>query len=109
MAHQRVKLLQFAVLMVRTMCRVGELLNLPYRDRSIDPKTKVLTAGTGKRGTSTIKAPASAGKLVALRLAYLGKNPDLSLRIFPTHHREGFNELLKALISTATTQASRAI
>jgi hypothetical protein len=43
-AHQRVKLLQFAVLMVTTMCRVGELLNLPYRDRSIDPKTKVLTA-----------------------------------------------------------------
>jgi integrase len=96
-AHQRVELLQFAVLMVTTMCRVGELLNLRYRDCSIDPTTKVLTATvTGKRGTRTIKAPASAGKLVLLRLAYLGKKPDPSLPVFPIHHREGFKELLKA-------------
>ena len=96
-ALQRIELLQFMQLMIATMCRVGELSNLRFRDCQIDPKTKVLTAVvTGKRGTRTIKAPASAGKLVALRQAYLGPKPDLAQLVFPVHHREAFKELLKA-------------
>jgi integrase len=93
--RQRLELLEFAQLMVSTMCRVGELLNLRYHDCQVDKVTQVLTATvTGKRGTRTIKAPATAGQLLATRSKRLGaKADDL---VFPVHHRDAFRELLVA-------------
>lgn len=93
--EQRLDLQEFMQTMVGTMCRVGELLNLRYRDCVVDSATKVLTAHvTGKRGTRTIKAPAEAGRLLAARQQRFKATPDAL--VFPTHHREGFKELLKA-------------
>ena len=69
---QRQAVHEFAKLMVVTMCRVGELRGLRYRDcrfeRRGDSKDEVLIAEvTGKRGTRTIVAPKEAAEIVKTR------------------------------------------
>jgi integrase len=97
---QRLDLLEFCQAMVGTMCRVGELLNLRYRDCRIERTGKknrpsaLVAQVTGKRGTRTLVAPAEAAITISSRQERLNASPDDL--VFPVHHRDGFHELLVA-------------
>ncbi len=99
---QRVDTHEFAQLMVTTMCRVGEVLALRYRDCRFERRTgsrgeMLIAEVTGKRGTRTIVAPREAAKIIKQRRARVAKNANADDQlVFPEHHRDAFRELLKA-------------
>jgi integrase len=93
--EQRVDLFELMQFLVLSMCRVGEALDLRYRDCRLE-EDALIAQVTGKRGTRTFVAPVHAMRIVKERLERLGEQPDLSERVFPVHHRDAFRELPKA-------------
>jgi integrase len=94
--RQRQDCHDFAVFMIGSMCRVGEVLSLRFddcspRERKNAPALLVCNV-VGKTGGRTIIADETALEVYKQRLAAAG---DAEL-VFTEHHREAFKELLKA-------------
>jgi len=92
---QRLDLHEFMQLMVSTMARVDELLGVRWCDVTLE-KGAVVAQVTGKRGTRTLVAPKEAAAILKTRKARLGDALENTARVFPTHHRDAFRELLIA-------------
>ncbi|MCX6543795.1 MAG: hypothetical protein NTV05_05205 [Acidobacteria bacterium] len=85
------------VFLVHSMCRVGEVLSLRFRDCRIeknkDDDNILLCEVSGKRGTRTVVALVGAASVYQRRLK---RAKDTDALIFPEHHRDAFRELLEA-------------
>jgi integrase len=90
---QRQDLHDQMIFMVAAMVRVGEMLNLKFRDTRVH-NAIMLAEVTGKRGTRTIVALQEACEIIERRFKEAGE--DKNACVFPEHHREGFKQLLKA-------------
>jgi integrase len=92
---QRLELHEFMQAMVATMARVDELLGVRWCDVTLE-KGAVVAQVTGKRGTRTLVAPKEAATIFRNRKKRLLPTVGNTNRIFPTHHRDAFRELLIA-------------
>lgn len=84
------------VFLVHSMCRVGEVQSLRYRDcrveRNEDGDKMLLCDVSGKRGNRTVVALAGAASVFERR-AKVAKDPDAL--IFPEYHNDAFRSLLE--------------
>ncbi len=84
--------------MIGTMMRVGEMLDVRYRDCRVEKNKKgetiLICQVQGKRGGRTVVGRRMAAWVYKDRLKRL--KPSKDDLIFPVHHREAFTELLKA-------------
>lgn len=85
------------VFLVHSMCRVGEVLSLRFRDcrleKNSDGDKMLLCEVSGKRGTRDVVALLGAASVYERRLK---RAKDQDALIFPEHHRDAFRELLEA-------------
>ena len=83
--------------LVHSMCRVGEVLTLRFRDcrleKNSDGDKILLCEVSGKRGVRTVVALVGAAAVYERRLK---RAKDQDALIFPEHHRDAFRELLEA-------------
>jgi integrase len=83
--------------LVHSMCRVGEVLSLRFRDcrleKNSDGDKMLLCEVSGKRGMRTVVALIGAASVYERRLK---QAKDTDALIFPEHHRDAFRELLEA-------------
>lgn len=96
--QQRDELDDQIIFAVATMCRVGEMLALRFRDckvkKNSDGEEILFCEVKGKRGIRSMVGRSKAAMVYKRRLRAAGD--DQSQLIFPTHHRDAFRELLKA-------------
>jgi integrase len=85
------------VFLVHSMCRVGEVLSLRFRDcrleKNSDGDKMLLCEVSGKRGVRTVVALLGAASVYERRLK---QAKDTDALLFPEHHRDTFRELLEA-------------
>ncbi len=85
------------VFLVHSMCRVGEVLSLRFRDCRLDKNEDgdkcLICEVSGKRGIRTVVALLGAASVYERRLKQAN---DRDALIFPEHHRDAFRELLEA-------------
>jgi hypothetical protein len=96
---QRIDLDDQMVWMISTMMRVGEMLEVRYRDcrvekNSADEKLLVIEV-QGKTGGRTAIGRDEAVEVYERRKKQ-AKDSSPNALLFPVHHRDGFRELLKA-------------
>lgn len=95
--RQRIELDDQMKWMVGTMMRVGEMLDVRYRDCRVEKNKKrqpiLICQVQGKRGGRTVIGRTTAARIFQERVEDSASLDDL---IFPIHHRDAFTELLKA-------------
>lgn len=95
--QQRQNTHDLMVFLVHSMCRVGEVLSMRFRDCRLEKNTdgdKILLCDvTGKRGPRTVVALFGAASVYERRLK---QAKDKDALVFPEHHRDAFRELLEA-------------
>jgi integrase len=83
--------------LVHSMCRVGEVLSLRFRDcrmeKNSDGDKMLMCEVSGKRGVRMVVALLGAASVYERRLK---QAKDTDALIFPEHHRDAFRELLEA-------------